>query len=585
MSNTFDYLICVDWELSGTGREPPRETEIVEWSFVVFDAANRQRSDTKQMFIRPEVVAPTPAFFERTGYNQTQLTNGITLQQAVAAFDQAMFQQVVCNQKNFTLVTIGSTKIKDYLRTDAANKQVRLAAHYNHFIDLSEEFAKIHQLSSPNIQKICEVAQIPYTATTHYDGLPAAELAAQLVGQLYNAGHVFKTATTIPDSYACDSSRVPATLSPFDPAFDALVRIRGLPFQATENEVRAFFGSLQVLPGQGAVIFMTSPDGRSSGEAFVRFVDAAQADQAMEKHRQNMGTRYIECFRSSQPELTRYLRRLAGGPEAGGAAPAGGAGSFRSVVRMRGLPWSANANDVSEFFARGGFNVPNSEVAIGLGPDGRPSGDAWACLPSDEDADRARTELNKQTLGSRYVELFPSNRGEFQAAVSGRPGGPMGGWRGDRNGPGGPGMFGGGGGGGYGGGGGGGYRGGPSNISVGMPATCLRMRGLPFSASEMEIMTFFQGFQMVSVLPATAPINEKPTGEAYVEFPTIDEASRALAAKQRGAIGHRYIELFYATREEMMAAAAGRDVRMYRQQQQGGGNAMAGGPGGHGGGY
>ncbi len=45
---------------------------------------------------------------------------------------------------------------------------------------------------------------------------------------------------------------------------------------------------------------------------------------------------------------------------------------------------------------------------------------------------------------------------------------------------------------------------------------------------------------MLAVLPATMPINGKPSGEAYVEFVSPDEATRALQAKnkvKRGVVG------------------------------------------------
>jgi len=87
------------------------------------------------------------------------------------------------------------------------------------------------------------------------------------------------------------------------------------------------------------------------------------------------------------------------------------------------------------------------------------------------------------------------------------------------------------------------------------------MRGLPYSATETDIVQFFAGFQMLAVLPSTAPINGRPSGEAYVEFASPDEAQRAYIARNRATMGHRYVELFHATKAEMMAAAAGHDPR------------------------
>jgi len=54
------------------------------------------------------------------------------------------------------------------------------------------------------------------------------------------------------------------------------------------------------------------------------------------------------------------------------------------------------------------------QVAIGRGPDGRPSGDAWVQLSDEKTAAAAMQAKNRASLGGRYVEIFPSN---FQEAL------------------------------------------------------------------------------------------------------------------------------------------------------------------------
>ena len=46
-------------------------------------------------------------------------------------------------------------------------------------------------------------------------------------------------------------------------------------------------------------------------------------------------------------------------------------------------------------------------------PDGRATGDALVLFDSERDLDRA-LEKNKQSMGSRYVELYRSSLKEFQ---------------------------------------------------------------------------------------------------------------------------------------------------------------------------
>jgi hypothetical protein len=89
-------------------------------------------------------------------------------------------------------------------------------------------------------------------------------------------------------------------------------------------------------------------------------------------------------------------------------------------------------------------------------------------------------QFHKMNMGSRYVEIFKSNRFEmtqyFNARGSGGGGGGGGGGRG----------------GGYQGGGGGGYGGGSGGSSYPPGEYFIRMRGIPYSAREPDIIDFYQ---------------------------------------------------------------------------------------------
>ncbi len=50
-------------------------------------------------------------------------------------------------------------------------------------------------------------------------------------------------------------------------------------------------------------MFVHYPDGRSTGDAFVMLKTENEAAQALLKHKEIMGTRYIELFRSTTAEV------------------------------------------------------------------------------------------------------------------------------------------------------------------------------------------------------------------------------------------------------------------------------------------
>ena len=63
------------------------------------------------------------------------------------------------------------------------------------------------------------------------------------------------------------------------------------------------FQGCKVLEEEGGVLFVRKPDGRATGDAFVLFGEEEDAEKALLKHKEIMGTRYIELFRSTTAEV------------------------------------------------------------------------------------------------------------------------------------------------------------------------------------------------------------------------------------------------------------------------------------------
>lgn len=61
--------------------------------------------------------------------------------------------------------------------------------------------------------------------------------------------------------------------------------------------------SCKVMDGDDGVLFVKKPDGRATGDAFVLFSNEDDAPKALSKHRELIGTRYIELFRSTTAEV------------------------------------------------------------------------------------------------------------------------------------------------------------------------------------------------------------------------------------------------------------------------------------------
>lgn len=61
--------------------------------------------------------------------------------------------------------------------------------------------------------------------------------------------------------------------------------------------------SVEVLDGEEGILFVHQADGRATGDAFVLFPNDEEANKALSKHRECIGSRYIELFKSTTAEV------------------------------------------------------------------------------------------------------------------------------------------------------------------------------------------------------------------------------------------------------------------------------------------
>ncbi|KFP72887.1 Epithelial splicing regulatory protein 2, partial [Acanthisitta chloris] len=129
-----------------------------------------------------------------------------------------------------------------------------------------------------------------------------------------------------------------------------IIRMRGLPFTATQED---------------GLLFVKYPDGRPTGDAFVLFSCEDYAQNALKKHKEILGKRYIELFRSTAAEVQQVLNRYMSTPliptlptpiipvipPPYTIATLSQLPSFliRDCVRLRGLPYTAGIDDILEF--------------------------------------------------------------------------------------------------------------------------------------------------------------------------------------------------------------------------------------------
>ncbi|KAL0985361.1 hypothetical protein UPYG_G00155940 [Umbra pygmaea] len=241
------------------------------------------------------------------------------------------------------------------------------------------------------------------------------------------------------------SSEVALFLSRED---QVIVRMRGLPFTATLDQVLAFFSQGEgpkdvctVSGGKDGILFVRFPDGRPTGDAFVLFASEEHAQCALRKHKNILGKRYIELFKSTAAEVQQVLNRYSSAPLIA-VAPAPlvsmlpavsllpSPGGVRDCLRLRGLPYIATIEDILAFLGEYTNDIRPHGVHMVLNQQGRPSGDCFIQMRSAERAFSASQRLHKQVMcgpglagqrgvPGRYVEVFPCSAEEMGLVLMG----------------------------------------------------------------------------------------------------------------------------------------------------------------------
>ncbi|KAL3921762.1 MAG: hypothetical protein SGILL_002573 [Bacillariaceae sp.] len=90
-------------------------------------------------------------------------------------------------------------------------------------------------------------------------------------------------------------------------------------------------------------------------------------------------------------------------------------GEHTGFLRMRGLPFSANREDIYHFFEE--YNPIADSIVLTYRSDGRATGEAYVGFETPEDS-KCAMELHRKSMGTRYIELFLSNREEHGRALA-----------------------------------------------------------------------------------------------------------------------------------------------------------------------
>ena len=81
-------------------------------------------------------------------------------------------------------------------------------------------------------------------------------------------------------------------------------------------------------------------------------------------------------------------------------------------MKLRGFPWSVTDEDVVTFFE--GYKLVPDSVKIERGDDDRITGFGAVVFETEEEAQRAMDERQKETMGSRWIQIYPMTYGRYK---------------------------------------------------------------------------------------------------------------------------------------------------------------------------
>jgi len=315
-----------------------------------------------------------------------------------------------------------------------------------------------------------------------------------------------------------------------------VVRLRGLPWTSTLSDIAQFFSDFKLAKReeqQEQHSDTSSSDGNSSSS----LTGEKQQTISEDDHREEETTTGVRS--NSASRTLSYADIVSQGTNTTSNKIISSTSTSSNTSSPRKNKSNHNQQQQSE------SNIGKDlDILLMLNYYGKSTGEAYVRFENEEELEKARKTMDKKNLGSRYIEIFKSTIEEMEHSRRVL----------ERN---------------------------MKNLNN---SKILKMRNVPFSATEEEIEQFFAGLTIATMnVPNNSeeqqeeeedgstikrkihfvfnPLIGKRTGEVFVEFISHEEMVQA-AKRNKEKIRNRYIELFHSSISELRAS------QYYVQQQQ-----------------
>lgn len=181
---------------------------------------------------------------------------------------------------------------------------------------------------------------------------------------------------------------------------------------------------------------MHYPDGRATGDAFVMAKDEDEAAKILLKHKETMGPRYIELFRSTPAEVQQVFKRSQdpkfyhGNSKDTAMNPLPilppemlSGGNKKDCIRLRNLPLDCGVEHILEFLGIHSQHIVHQGVHMILNAHGQPSGEAFIQFDSEQSSHNVATHKNSKCMyfsnKKYFIEVLQCSGEEMNLVLMG----------------------------------------------------------------------------------------------------------------------------------------------------------------------
>ncbi|XP_069728288.1 RNA-binding protein 12 isoform X1 [Phaenicophaeus curvirostris] len=323
---------------------------------------------------------------------------------------------------------------------------------------------------------------------------------------------------------------------------DLYVSVHGMPFSATESDVKDFFLGLRV----DAVHMLKDHVGRNNGNGLVKFFSPQDTFEALKRNRMLMIQRYVEVSPATERQWVaaggHITFKQTMGPSGQSHPPPpqahsrskspSGQKQSRSrspheqgfCVYLKGLPFESENKHVIDFFKK--LDIVEDSIYIAYGPNGKAIGEGFVEFRNEADYKAALCH-HKQYIGNRFIQVHPITKKamlekidmirkrlqsfqydqrEILMNAEGEPG---------------------------------------------LPKLCAHISNIPYNITKMEILQFLEGLAVEeSSVQILVDTNGQGLGQALVQFKSEEDARKA-ERLHRKKLNGRDVVLRLLTVEEM----------------------------------